>query len=286
MNYSFPFIDSCEPYKIILFPGKYRFEAWGAEGGGNPSTSGKGGYTAGNIILKEATQIHIYVGGRGKNGSLSLKGALGGCNGGGNGGSPSSIEYNSGSGGGGATDFRLSTSYKDRILVSGAGGGNCGNGHVYGGYGGGIIAGNSSLDNVSIGASQNFGNIEGIGDNGRDAVQYYSGGAEGNGGSGGGYRGGTTSIITGTNSDVGGSGGSSYVSGHKDCTQYKNYIFSNIVLKNGISDFKSPTGVIEHGHYGDGYARITILSAMKCTCSCRSRNNAITYLAYILVNTC
>ena len=284
MNYSFPFRESCEPYKIILFSGKYRFEAWGAEGGGNPSVSGKGGYTAGNIVLKEATQIYVYVGGRGKDGNKSMTKASGGCNGGGNGGSPSSTGYYGGSGGGGATDFRISDSYEDRILVSGAGGGNSGYINVRGGSGGGINAGNSSYHNTSIGASQDYGNINGTGDNGRDAINYYNGGAEGNGGAGGGYRGGTTSKITGPDSDVGGSGGSSYISGHKECKEYKNIVFTKIVLKNGITDFKSPTGTSENGHRGDGFAKITILSTMRCTCSCRLRNNLVTYLTYILVN--
>ena len=284
MTLDFPFEESCEPYKINLVPGKYRFEAWGASGGGDSTCSGKGGYTSGNIVLKNSTNIYIFVGGKGKDGRKIMENAAGGCNGGGKGGQPYSVSYSGGSGGGGATDIRLSYSINDRILVSGGGGGNAGYSYVSGGYGGGIIAGNSSYVNVSIGASQTFGTINGTGEDGRNALYLSSSGAEGNGGAGGGYRGGTTSKISGLNSNVGGSGGSSYISGYSECVQYLNYTFTGIDIKNGKTNFKSPAGKIETGHNGDGFARITLLSVVKCTRNCRSRSHTLISFALILIN--
>ena len=286
MNISFSFEESCAPHRIVLTKRKYRFEAWGAQGGGDPLYSGKGGYTSGTIILRKITKIFVYVGGKGKNGEKNRLRASGGCNGGGNGGLSHNETFFGGSGGGGATDFRLSTSYKSRILVSGGGGGNGGFSHSYGRIGGGISTVDTIFDNVRIGASQSFGNEEGIGDNGRDAENYFSAGSEGNGGAGGGYRGGINPKNVGKSTDAGGSGGSSYISGHFECEKLQGYTFNNIEIKNGNSYFNSPSGNQEQGHLGDGFARITVLSTTRCTASCKPRHTIYTYISLIVLSNC
>lgn len=261
----FPFVESCEPYSIDLYAGKFKFEAWGACGGGGES-AGKGGYSSGVLSINKKTKFFVFVGGMGISGTKDRVSVKGGCNGGGNGGkSDISGNYYSGSSGGGATDFRLTTSPDSRILVAGGGGGTCGSGNLPGAYGGGIIAGNATfVSNISIGGSQTYGNENGVGDNGRDSSQFFENGAEGNGGCGGGYRGGTASTSIGRNSDVGGSGGSSYVSGHKECSLYKGYSFKNIEINRGNEYFLSPTGVKELGRYDNGFARISFIGGIQC----------------------
>ena len=97
---------------VELLPGKYKLEAWGAQGGYRSSTSyaGKGGYSVGTITLTANTKLYAYVGGSGNTGGTS-----GGFNGGGK-----RDNYN---GGGGGTDFRIgSDSLYARVIVAGGGG--------------------------------------------------------------------------------------------------------------------------------------------------------------------
>ena len=105
-----------------LLPGKYKLEVWGAEGGyGYTSSSsypsGKGGYAKGEIELETASDIYVYAGGRGNNGTSTSSVKNGGFNGGGNSG------YRCGGSGGGASDVRIgSDSLYSRVIVSGGGG--------------------------------------------------------------------------------------------------------------------------------------------------------------------
>ena len=122
--------------------GRYKFEAWGAQGGDAKSSSrtttegasgGYGGYVAGTGYFTVGDAIFAYVGGAGTNTvAPSPCAAAGGYNGG-EGSSCQSPEQNYGrtwGTGGGGTDFRLlgSTwdnfdSIKSRIMVAGGGGG-------------------------------------------------------------------------------------------------------------------------------------------------------------------
>ena len=58
---------------VELLPGKYKLEAWGAQGGYRSSTSyaGKGGYSVGTITLTANTKLYAYVGGSGNTGGTS-----------------------------------------------------------------------------------------------------------------------------------------------------------------------------------------------------------------------
>ena len=267
----FPFRENCEHYEVELRPGKYKFEAWGASGGGNENAKGLGGYTSGNIYIYHITTLLVYVGGKGENASHEVRMHKGGCNGGGFGGAPDELKledeienhYGSGSGGGGATDFRLNTSISSRILVAGGGGGACSMGFVEGAHGGGIQAGNSykkwdTKIMIAYGANQTYGTEDGIGQNGRNGTRF-SQGAEGNGGCGGGYRGGTTHYENGLDTNTGGSGGSSYISGHEKCEPFPNYAFYDIKIQRGDENFSSPSSIMGKGNSGDGHARITFL---------------------------
>ena len=122
----------------MLVPGVYQFEAWGASGGGtidegvfHETPTGLGGYVAGKLTIEKPTTVYIYVGGQGANAVLNKASVAGGWNGGGTG-SWDTSDNEAAGGGGGATDFRLVggdwnsfDSLKSRIMVAGAGGGQC-----------------------------------------------------------------------------------------------------------------------------------------------------------------
>ena len=63
-NYPCSSLSVCYPYQVELFPGVYRFEAWGAQGSSASSKyeGGRGGYTAGTIRLVNQTKLYIFVG--------------------------------------------------------------------------------------------------------------------------------------------------------------------------------------------------------------------------------
>lgn len=116
----FDYNDNCIPYSILLDPGRYFFEAWGAAGG---NYGENGGYTAGTIDFSTRTQLYAIVGGMGEMPVKEVRNTKGGCGGGGKGGAPASTNYYSGAGGGGATTvYYQNYSTDNRILVSGGGG--------------------------------------------------------------------------------------------------------------------------------------------------------------------
>ena len=154
-----------------------------------------------------------------------------------------------------------------RIIVAGGGGGGgaCGQADVnFGGHAGGIEGGaarRSGTDKYCIKAVSQGGNKDyGVKWEGADEVAKKwdeKCGVEGNGGGGGGYYGGQTTKASGEGSNSGGGGGSSCISGDSRCFTYNGYIFTDINMKGGGEQFKSPTGTLETGHSGNGYARIS-----------------------------
>ena len=261
---SFPFKSSCEPYFIRLEKGKYKFEAWGASGGGD--FGGHGAYASGVTTLFETQHFFIYVGGRGENDTQSRTRPLGGCNGGGKGGLSVNITYYNGAGGGGSTDVRLDSSVDSRILVAAGGGGSTGRGRYIntiqfpGGVGGdekgGMASGMALTEEERKKVpTQESGYAKVQGQDGRDSIIYYPSGAEGNGGAGGGYYGGYTTSAIGTDSGTGGGGGSSFVN---------NSFFKVNTLKAGDKDIYSPFGKIKTGNSGDGFFRITPIVFETC----------------------
>ena len=49
---------------IVLPPGTYKLEVWGAQGGyrSNATYGGKGGYSYGTLTLNNTTNLYVYVG--------------------------------------------------------------------------------------------------------------------------------------------------------------------------------------------------------------------------------
>lgn len=110
---------------IHLPPGKYKIEAYGAQGGSTYGTGGLGGYSYGELILDKLTTIFICVG-------QCPSDLTGGYNGGGNGSIEGAWASAYCSPGGGATHvalvdrgelFNYQSNLSDILLVAGAGGG-------------------------------------------------------------------------------------------------------------------------------------------------------------------
>ena len=231
----------CEPYELIMSPGTYKIELWGAQGGDaryqnqdniRKGSGGKGAYVSGTIQLIGTTKLFLYIGGQGEDqSSIYQNVSRGGFNGGGDGGVDScDINYTeSGAGGGGSTDIRLYKSndtkaLRSRFIVAGAGGGAVSTdktSEIYGSYLGGS-AGKLHGNNSTI-----FG--KGGGQGGQDDQGEFWKGGDGigcncscnygsaTGGSGSGYYGGITTKPENSWFEYGGSGGSSYISGYEGC---------------------------------------------------------------------
>ena len=257
----------------ITCAGNYNLEVWGAEGGYRSSTtySGNGGYSHGIVHLNADDVLYIYVGGSGNTG-----GTGGGFNGGGY-----RHTYN---GGGGASDIRINTdSLYSRVIVAGggasdgayskqggAGGGSSGqttpaSNWGSGGYGG-TQTGNSYLrqdriTTVDDSATSNVYAGFGFGGNG----VYHANGYGGAGG--GGWYGGSGTYPDGSgDDDKGGGGGSGYIyttttasSYPSGCLLNSSYFLRNAETIAGNQPFEDPDGMIEVGHTGNGFARITYI---------------------------
>ena len=232
------------PIEVLLEPGAYTVELWGASGGCD--SGGKGAYARAIIKIENSTTFYLFIGSKGTCSDTEKR--IGGCNGGGDSYSGSGKSTFSGSGGG-STDFRTSETLESRILVA-AGGGGMGSGK-YGGDGGSDVGydGFSDWSDTIIGkgGTQSEGGKGGVYNayKAGSGTLLYGGNAVGasysGGGGGGGYYGGGGSY------EAGGGGGSSFIS--KNLTG---------VLRSGKEIFSSPLSGYENGHTGDGYARISL----------------------------
>ena len=188
--------------------GSYDLEVWGAAGGNRVNESGgKGGYAKGRISLEAGTTLYIVVGGQG--GSVSSYTGQpgpfsGGYNGGGKGGEGVE-DYSGSAGGGGATHIAYSSfvisengtqSYAgtNYIIVAGGGGG-AGHGVTAPGDGGGNEGGRGTK--ARDGGSEYYSTYFYFDQNysfGKPGSKGLKGdtSAEGSGGGGAGYWGGTT----------------------------------------------------------------------------------------------
>lgn len=262
---------------IILPKGQYKLECWGAQGGSYNTAypGGKGGYSAGTLILSNKTIFYLYVGGQGNNyNSDSSKGTtVGGFNGGG-----AVTSYGYRSSGGGGTDIRLKNdSLYARVIVAGGGGGASPNYITWpGGVGGGITGfgyNNSNTTNTQyggVGGTQTAGGAKGTATNYGANGSFGQGGnyntanssytSYGSGGGGGWYGGGSAAGI--------GGGGSGYMYTSSSASYYpsgcllnSSYYLANATTLAGNAAFTSPTGTSETGHAGNGYIRITVIEA-------------------------
>ncbi|WP_154650117.1 fimbrillin family protein [Segatella paludivivens] len=231
------------------YTGIYKLEVWGAQSGGWGShTNAPGGYAGGYKRLIQGDVLYIVVGGKGYDVNYYADGTS--YNGGGTGSIPEG-KY----GGGGATHIATHTgllkdlvAYKSTVLVVGGGAGSngawadqdiskylCGGGEI--GLGSNttyyLNANTTSTTNGNTGGTQT-----GVGPDGIKGGFGYGGNAADYGGAGGGgwYGGnaaGDGGVVIGTN----GGGGSGYTG--------------------GVNNGSFQTGA----RYGNGYARITFVSA-------------------------
>ena len=302
-TFNYPCSDTsiCTPYRIILSPGFYKFELWGAQGGDaryqnqptiRQGSGGRGAYVSGSMRIAGTQVFYLYIGGKGEDQSKTDKTrSRGGFNGGGQGGiDMNDLPPESGAGGGGSTDIRLfsgSSLYalKSRIMVAGAGGGSVSTNNTdpiayhYQGGDGGALTGVSFAKPCRAG-TQTTG-IFGAGQDGLDfgSEDFRNGGSTG--GSGSGYYGGKCKKNSdGGSQDSAAGGGSSFISGYTDCNavkyenendqqvhtgeslHYSHLFFTEMkMMQKGDPEFVDPKGDYEDGHSGNGCAKITILKS-------------------------
>ena len=217
-------INSTSLYARVIVAG-------GGGGSGGPSMCG------GSSLNPSST---ITTGGSG-GGTSGLTASYVACNGTlggrpGNGGSATS-------GGSGGTSSKTNTTSTDRTYYPGGGAG--GGGGWYGGGGGsGGSANNSSLSTGSSGSSGSFGSGGSGGAAGTSGTAYHSGGG-GSGGGGSGY------VYTSSTA-------SNYPSG---CQLNSSYYLTSANTYDGSVSFTGTSGSSETGHSGNGYARITLVTA-------------------------
>ena len=219
---------SSNTYQTVTIPttGKYRLEAWGAQGGDSVNDGGsshsagaKGAYTSGVAPFDEDDTLYVYVGQRPGYVSSGKADNSGGWNGGGTG-RWDHGDNDSAGGGGGATDFRYfgsdtpnltvnnAVSLRYRIMVAGGGSGNAWSSNP--GPGGALAS--LPRGRATAAVNQTTGNAFGVG--GTSSVTGKT--KVGNSGGGGGYWGGRPGGARSGNTDDSGqgTGGSSYVSGY------------------------------------------------------------------------
>lgn len=258
-------------------------------------------------MIQNDTNIFLYLGGKGQNQEVYTKTqnpALGGWNFGGNGGVETNPEEagppENGAGGGGAIDIRLQyadinnknlapsiwkKSIESRIIVAGSGGGAASaKTYSYGsadGYPGGTISAASNKPYTN-GGTQKLGTLG----KGLDGISTNENNAGGSGGNGSGYRGGYNSFPKDTSMGylhIGGSGGSSYISGHFGCISpnfeadsqptlahsihESGFYFTHTEMKSGNESMPNPfSESLMKGNIGNGVCRITLLSIFKISC--------------------
>jgi hypothetical protein len=247
-------------YELLLSPGLFKFEVWGAQGGIADNQiytvfPGNGGYSTGQILLKKETNIFVYVGGKGQS-----KG-VGGFNGGGN----VSNTYST-AGGGGGTDIRIKIdSLHSRVIVAGGGGGleHSHNGSYAGAGGGEIGETGWQLGTTYCGTGGTQTSPGGhLGTGAKPGFGYGGNSNIDNTGAGGGgwYGGGASHADHGE-----GAGGSGYVFTPESYNSYpspqisEEYFLFNAMTVSGNTEFLSPEGILTRGKSGDGAAKITLL---------------------------
>ncbi|EAY05052.1 surface antigen BspA-like [Trichomonas vaginalis G3] len=262
-SYNFSYTGSAQTK--ALDPGFYKFEVWGAQGGGSLNShsgiGGKGGYSVGYLNLNEVTTVYIQVGGVGKRKENGL--AEGGYNGGG-------CAWAGGSsypahGGGGGTDIRINEdNIYSRVIVAGGGGGG-GEDRETGGFGGGLTGGGNSAGNYDPGTQTSSSNGGAFF---QGAHTAWDGGCGGGGWYGGGTADGSQMKPTsGSEGDSnGGSGGSGYVYTESTAKNYPNgckltskYYLKDASTTGGDQSILEPDGTKSTGHSGNGFARITLI---------------------------
>ena len=331
INYSYnsitlgyPCINSqkCTPYIVEVQQGYYLFECWGSvagtwrsEDGASRSTPGYGGYTSGRLYIKQNMTFYVYIGNTGYFNAIKEL-----------------TETKDIALPGGATDVRLNSSENwwdnssliSRIMVAG-GGGSSEWPLSIGGNGGGIIGGestsgkdhkgnNGTFPATCPGANQTSGSIcpeynhtshDGIPASGTfgsagipQPINKSNPPSLDYGGlGGGGYYGGTSYVYA-----FAGSGGSSYVSGHKECNSvtnnsteiihsgspnhYSDIIFENPKIITGGETMPLPYHPQQGNHTGEGAFRITLLLTGPTDFIIKPQQINILFFSISLILTC
>ncbi len=229
---TFGYTGAVQSYTVPI-TGIYKLEVWGAQAGGS-----YGGYAFGNIILNGGTNLYIGVGGAGQtniNGSIISNPLSAGYNGGGYG----------QCGGGGATHIALTnrgvlknyiSNQNEVLIVAGGGGGSDGNANSSNGGSGGGLNGGDAVNGGAGGTQTAGGSGIGSGSFGQGGDIETTNDDSAGAGGGGWYGGGSS-----TQPCIGSGGGGS---GHLNSS----LISGTTGMQNGIRS-------------GDGYARITFISA-------------------------
>ncbi|MEL0721677.1 glycine rich domain-containing protein [Clostridioides difficile] len=243
--------------KVILKPGKYKLECWGASGGGRFdewTECAKGGYSKGELTLKKETILYVYAGESGYKKFSNLS-DWAGFNGGGRG-PNEGVDPKFTTCGGGATDIRLiggvwndEQGLLSRIIVAGGGG----------------SIGTSSFSSIGLGGGFAGGMGVGAGTTCTGGTQYEGGVTVNSNGNGSFGKGGIGNVCAGgggwyggagaSSSGVGG-GGSGYVL-TKDSYKPKGYIPTSEYWLENVNSIAGDNTSNAHG-----YAKITLLQAL------------------------
>ncbi|MGO0889181.1 glycine rich domain-containing protein [Clostridioides difficile] len=243
--------------KVILKPGKYKLECWGASGGGRFdewTECAKGGYSKGELTLKKETILYVYAGESGYK-KFSNISDWAGFNGGGRG-PNEGVDPKFTTCGGGATDIRLiggvwndEQGLLSRIIVAGGGG----------------SIGTSSFSSIGLGGGFAGGMGVGAGTTCTGGTQYEGGVTVNSNGNGSFGKGGIGNVCAGgggwyggagaSSSGVGG-GGSGYVL-TKDSYKPKGYIPTSEYWLENVNSIAGDNTSNAHG-----YAKITLLQAL------------------------
>ena len=169
-------------------------QLYGAQGGSNTSSGGKGGFVSGTLNVSGFTTAYVYVGGQN------------GYNGGGAG---DTVSVNTSQNGGGASDIRLGgNTLNDRVVVAGGGGGAGKNGCTHQGGGNGAYPGGTGGQGGTnlfgdTGTATSGGNVNGSYPNSALDCTATGFGGGGGGGAGGGGAGGYGISTGGSNGACG-----------------------------------------------------------------------------------
>ena len=257
-------------YPAYLFPGKYLFELWGAQGGCMDGCAGaKGGYSKGTIVLRSSTNVFVSVGQQGTCTSGSALETPASFNGGGK---PKIFAPGDhvACSGGGASDIRLNkNTLFHRVIVAGGGGGygKFKDALRIGGSGGGINGtngGSSCTNNEEKFGTQTYGGTGKKGDS--NGIFGFGGNATSadGGGGGGGWFGGAA----GQNCIDPGNGGSGFV------LTSSSYSIAKLQSQYGLGPAYFMTHAetkVQSEVSGNGKVIITVLSQLK-TCSPKITN--------------
>ena len=262
-------------------------QVWGAEGGSQTVYSGtylagKGGYAEGKMPVTAGDVLYIYVGGKGANAGSGAGGpATGGFNGGANSGTSTSYFY--AGAGGGATDIRVNgNTFNHRVIVAGGAGGaayGATSNTISSGCGGGLsgtqgTAQSSYLTRMGSPGTQTAGGAAGSYTAGNGSAGTFgaggvggtaSSGSSGGGGGGGWYGGGGGNYGSASAGCGAGGSGFVYTSSATVPSTYlvpTSYYLSDALTIAGDQSFHAPNGSMEHGHSGNGFAKLTYNSSV------------------------